>query len=162
MSETLATSLSDVWGGKQLPHFKPSCHYIKEFDWLIYLARDCSYVAVPTKEPQIEHLMDGGETVGIKILGFSQLPRGIRFQLLESTNMDLDDIKGIEDIWIQNFEEVKEDLFAAQTAFFEELRRRDNLWRDNALYDPTYPSVKERHERVMAHLQGLNPARLPG
>jgi hypothetical protein len=161
MSEAVATRLSDLWKGTQLPPFQPSCHYIKELDWLIYLARDCSYVATPTKEPQIEHLKDGEETVGIKILGFSQLPRGIRRQILESTNIDPDDIKGIEDIWIQNFERMAPAFFASQKAFFEELRRRDNLWRHNALYDPTYPSVGVRHAHVMAHLQSLDPVRLP-
>lgn len=157
----LAISLTQLLGGKQLQPFKPSFIYIKALDWLIYLARDCSYLAVPTKEPQLEYLMNGGETVGIKIIGFFHLPSCIRRQLLESTQMDLDDIVGIEDIWIKNFEERAEEWAASELAFFEELRRRDNFWRGNALYDRTYPTVRERHKKVMEHLSTLDPTRLP-
>jgi hypothetical protein len=161
MSKVTLNKLAELWGGGILPPFKPTCWYLKPLDWLFYLARDCSYVATFTADPHLELLKDGAETVGFKVLGFSHLPARLRQRILISTDIDFDDIKGIGDIWILNVEEAWPEIEASQTAFFEELRRRDNRWSGNVLYDPAYPSVRDKHERVMTHFRALNPARLP-
>jgi hypothetical protein len=142
--------------------FKPTCRYIKPLDWFLYLAKDCSYVSTATPNPYLELLVDGGEVVGFKVMAFSNLPRNIRHWFTEIVCVDLDDIKGIEDLWIQNVEEVWPAIEAAQTAFFRELRRRETFYRYEVLHYPAcLVDIRQRHDKLMRHLAALNPIRLP-
>ncbi len=142
--------------------FEPSCRYLKTLDWFIYITKDCSYVSTHTASPFIAKLMHGGEIVGFKIMAFSRLPREVRGWFTEIVNIDLDDIRGIEELWILNFEEMLPQFEKDMTAFFGELRRRDNFYRFEALHYPaSWVDIRKRHSRLMVHLFALDPARLP-
>jgi hypothetical protein len=143
--------------------FKPHCMYIKALDWFFYLSRDCSYVEATTEDPHVELLKHGKMVVGMKILWFSELPRQVRSRFIEIAHVDIDSIVGIEDIWLLNFEEMRPEIEAAQTAFFEELRRRENHFQFEALHtEGSQPTrVRNRHARIMRHFALLDPDRLP-
>ena len=147
--------------GAELRPFKPTCWYNKGLDWFFYLSRDCSYVAVRTSDPHVELLKEGVETVGMKIMWFSDLPRHLRDKFLHATGVCPDDIVGIEDIIRLNVREAWPEIDAAQSAFFRELRWRENHFRHEALYDSGFPTIRGRHGRIMKHLANLDANRLP-
>lgn len=120
----VSTSLSNFWNELELKPFKPSAFYIKELDCLWCLTRDCPYVATPTCYPYVERLVDKGETVGFKIWHFLTLPSEMRHGPLEliGTMMDLDDLKGIEYIYIHTANEQDAEISAEEVAFFDWLK----------------------------------------
>lgn len=122
-----ATSLPELLEGKKLRPFKPSCFYLKELDWLVYLNRDCSYVACRSDREEVELLMDGEDVVGFKVLNFLTLPRSTRFEYLYATGLAPDDIKGVESIMLHNVDELLPEIEASETEFFQEFRRRKAL-----------------------------------
>jgi len=105
--------------GFALKSFRPSAMYIPGLDCLVYLARDCSYVATSTDNPYVERLMDNGKVVGFKIWFFLTLPSELRNEALRliETMIDLDDLKGIEYIWMQNANEQDAEMSAGEDEF---------------------------------------------
>ncbi len=142
--------------------FKPTCWYNESLDWFFYLSSDCSYVATRTEDPHIELLKDKGETVGMKVMWFSDLPPYLRDKFRQVTGIDPDDILGIKDIMLDNAGETTPGIEVAKSPFFKELRWRENHFRHEALYDSGFPTIRGRHGRVMIHFLSLDPNRLPG
>ena len=123
MTEQARPSPLALFQDLTLEPFEPKCFYIAELDCFWYVARDCSYVATRTNDPHIEFLMCRGEKVGLKILNFFGLPRETRDACLAQTGIDLDSIRGIEAIWINNDRETTKETDVAQEEFFARLRR---------------------------------------
>ncbi len=108
--------------GFELKPFKPSAFYIKGLDCLVYLARDCPYVATPTSNPLVEHCIDKGNIVGFKVWSFLTLTAQERTAILATIAMDHDDIKNIEYIWIHNANEQAADMDAGEAEFLDWLK----------------------------------------
>lgn len=108
--------------GFELKPFKPSAIYIKGLDCLVYLARDCSYVATLTSNPLVEHCIDKGELVGFKVWSFLTLTPQERTAVLATIEMDHDEIKNIEDVWIHNANEQDADMSAGEAEFLDWLK----------------------------------------
>ncbi len=123
--DVIALRFASLLRSTVLRSLKPKCSYDKEHDWLVYLACECAYVAVATNDPRLSLLQVDDRVVGVRVAGFLQLPRHMRNEILVASAMDLDDIRGIEEIWIKNVLEARDEIFAAQAAFFAELRRRE-------------------------------------
>jgi len=102
----------------------PQAWYDRNLDAFSYLARECSWRLTSSAKPRISLLTDGMNTVGFRVPEFFSLSREERDAFIEATGLDLDDIRGIEAVWIRNVEEMLPEIERSETEFFEELRRR--------------------------------------